>query len=601
MKKSLLALLLALVMCMSLFCTACSSGDEEDDSNILKTEDEITPMTITLYAPTEGTTTQEQVEIVQAAFNDITQAKFNTNVILKLIPEDKYNEVINTNLVALRKERADKAAAEFNGETATEEENTELEAGSYPEATENQMDIFMVQSFESFYELSYGVDGESDLAPIDTQLAETAKLLSSYVYPYLLRSAKYDGETFGVFNNTIFAGEDGGYQYLLLNKELVDKYEYDPELMSDLSSISMFLEEVKKNEPEVVPFLGDIEAPVVYWNDQKSIIGAYVGKDFTSSGTINATSYTPDYLDPANLFNNKSYQEWITLYNTLNRQEIFVDKTEENATAKFAATIINGDVTMSPTYADIYGNYKEDQFGFKYVTIDGVDYYASVYRRPIADNNNVFKAGYVVSASAADPTRCMEIITYLNTDAQLSNLFMYGVKDIHYSINEETGLVHKLTDTYAMDIQNIGNMYLLTPSDDMSAYWQFMSANSWQNAKNTNREAVMSPFLGFYYNPEKPVAAEEGEENAPKLEIEVTFAEAMAEITKLSPAWFERIENYVPTEEMDMQMFIRSLLLEMNDNDYVKAVTSADANYYYTRSPYRTWYQKHYNVTINQG
>ena len=53
-------------------------------------------------------------------------------------------------------------------------------------------------------------------------------------------------------------------------------------------------EEVKKNEPDVVPFLGDMEAPVVYWNDQKSIIGAYVGKDFTSSGTINATSYIPD-------------------------------------------------------------------------------------------------------------------------------------------------------------------------------------------------------------------------------------------------------------------------------------------------------------------
>ena len=601
MKRSLLALLLTLVMCLSLFCTACSSSKDSDengeDSKLLKTESEVTAVTITLYAPTDGSTTQEQVEIVQEAFNEITQAKYNTNVVLKLIPEDEYESVVDSTL------EAQKAQAEAEAELILEENETEepLPEGEYPEVKDNQIDIFMVQTFERFYQLAYGEDGDGYLYPLDEDLAETAKLLDSYVYPYLLRSAKVDGETFGIFNNTIF----GDYEYLLLNKELVDKYKFDPENMKDLLSIAIFLEDVKNNEPDYIPFLGDIEAPVVYWNDTKSIIGAYLGSSLTSSGTVNAVSYKPSHLNPGNLFASTDYQAWITEYNTLNRQEIFVEKTEENADAKFAATIIKGDVTLSPTYAKEYGNYKEDQFGFKYVTIDGVDYYCSVYRRPLADNKNVFAAGYVVSAYAENPTRCMEILTCLNTDAQLANTFMYGKKDVHYTIDEETKLVKKTTDSYSMDIQHIGNMFLITPSEDMmnDPYWSFMCSDNWKNAKNTNREAVMSPFLGFYYDPPKPEPEldENGDEIPLALDIDATFDEVMAKIIEMSPAYFEKAINFVPTAEINMQSFIRSLQVEHSKDPYIKALTSSEAKYYYIIGPYREWYQTHYNTTIDLG
>ena len=516
MKKSLLALLLVLVMCLSLFCVSCSTSTEDGEEN--KQEAEIEPMTITLYAPTKGTTTQEQVELVQTAFNNITESKFNTHVVLKLIPEDEYEATVNDTLDAIHKQieeeesleesrlQAEREAREQGielpkeTEPETENKDDEIESPeiSYPEVTENQMDIFLVNTFETYYNLA--VSG--DLAPIDQELSQNSKLLSSYVYPYLIRAAKVDGSTYGVFNNTVF----GDYEYLLLNKELIDKYDYDPEEMSSIEDIALFLQEVKQNEADVVPFLGELNAPVVYWDDTKSVIGAFVGNAFSSSGKVDATSYLPEALYPGNLFNSTAYRAWMAEYNKLYQADCIVEKTEENKDAKFAATIIKGDVTLSPTYASTYGNYKTDEFGFKYITDEnGVDYYVSVYKRPVADNNNVFNAGYVVSAYTKDVQRCMEILTCLNTDSALSNIFMYGVKDTHYTINEATGLIHKITDKYAMDITTAGNIYLLTPSDDMNEYWQFMSKNGWENAKNTNREAVMSPFLGFYFNPEKPL------------------------------------------------------------------------------------------------
>lgn len=612
MKKSLLALLLALVMCMTLFCVSCASKDEEDP-NVLDDDVEIPAMTLTLYAPTKGTTTQDQIDLVQNAFNNITESKFNTHVVLKLIPEAEYEATIMDNLDKIHKQieeeesleesrlQAEREAREegrelpkeTEPETEESEENDSPEI-TYPDVRENQMDIFLVNSFETYYNLAVA----GDLSPIDQELNESAKLLSAYVYPYLIRAAKVEGSTYGVFNNTVF----GDYDYLLLNKELVDKYDYDPEEMTDVASIALFLKEIKQLEPDYVPFLGELQAPVVYWDDTPSVIGAFVGNAFSASGKVDATSYRPDALYPGNLFNSSAFRAWMTEYNKLFQADCIVPKTEENKDSKFAATVIKGDVTMSPTYADVYGNYKTDEFGFKYITDEnGVDYYVSVYRRPLATNENVFNAGYVVSAYTEDVDRCMEIITCLNTDAALSNIFMYGVKDVHYSIDESTGLVHKTTDTYAMDITTAGNIYLLQASDDMDEYWQFMSKNGWENAKNTNREAIMSPFLGFYFNPEIPA---EDDLTETQVKTDLTFKELYAKAVEQSQPILEEIWNYRDDPAVPDMTFDRKLLATRNaigEDEIFDHLCDYQKGVYYMLSPYNEWYQKHYNVTLGLG
>ncbi len=628
MKRSLLALVLALIMCLSLFCTSCGSGDKEDENLISTEQAEIPPLTLTLYAPTKGTTTQDEIEVVQKAFNNITQSKFNTNVILKLIPEDDYDGVIKDKLAAIQKQKEEEEAAEesrfqaeqealLKGETLPPEEEPETEESSssssdspeisYPAEKENQLDIFLIHSFETYYELAKS----EQLADITESLSTNAKLLGSYVYPYLFRSSKIEGATYGVFNNTVF----GEYQYLLLNKALVDKYEYDPENMKDLSSISLFLTEVKNGEQDTIPFLGEIEAPVVYWDNEESLIGSYCGSALTSSGSVDATSYIPEAVYPTNLLAQSAYVNWLKEYNKLYQAGCIVDETAENKNSKFAAKIITGDVTLSPTYANTYGKYKTDEYGFKYITDEnGVDYYVSVYRRPIADNDNIFGSGYVISSSV-DPNnidRCMEIITALNTDANLSNIFMYGVQDVHYTISEETGMVHKITDKYAMDITTAGNMYLLKQSDDMSDYWKAMSNNGWENAKNTNREAVLSPLTGFYFNPpvpepeeEEPAETPDGEEGenteepaAPKVTTDKTFKEVMEEIKALTPSYLDPLMTFKDTEELNFNRFVKSKQTASMEEELIKYLTDHEYDIYYIRETYNKWFEEHYGVKL---
>lgn len=599
MKKSLLALLIALVLCLAVMLTGCGEKEEESSSGI-KTGEEITPITLTLYSITNDSTTPEQIALVEEAFNNVTQAKYNTNVVLKLYKESEYNDVVKT-LIQKNQELSDTGELVF--------EKQELGVGEYPTVRDNQIDIFLVNNFETYYEMAKN----GNLSPIDEELTNTASLLKSYIYPYNLNAAKVEGEMFGIFNNTIY----GGYQYLLLNKELVDKEMYDPETMLSISTISSFLRDVKTKYTDVIPFLGDIEAPVLNWTGSESLLGAFVGDEMTSTGFIDAKSAKPTAHDITSLLEVPEFISWAKKYNTLYREGCIVEKTDANKNSKFAATIIEGDVTLSPQFADVYGKYKTDETnGFKYTTIDGVDYYVSVYRRPMATNENVFNAGYCVSAYTENLSRCMEIITCLNTDAELSNIFMYGVKDIHYTADEDTGIITKITDTYGMDIKNIGNFYLLKQSTDMDEYWKMMSDNNWQNAKNTNREATVSSQLGFYYTIEELTEADIDELNMEISEYnethpgsekpyyeytELSYQEAL-EIVKTQTALdYRALLTYQPTAEKDFDKFVQELkegydvkLLEDNKTKEAEAFYAlwSETGMYCINKQYKQWHSE---------
>ena len=84
MKKSLLALLIALVLCLAVMLTGC--GDDEGSDSGIKTGEEITPLTITLYSITNDSTTPEQIALVEEAFNNVTQAKRFCTIDKKLSP-----------------------------------------------------------------------------------------------------------------------------------------------------------------------------------------------------------------------------------------------------------------------------------------------------------------------------------------------------------------------------------------------------------------------------------------------------------------------------------------------------------------------------------
>ncbi len=151
--------------------------------------------------------------------------------------------------------------------------------------------------------------------------------------------------------------------------------------------------------------------------------------------------------------------------------------------------------------SDIEG-FKWDQAAYgtegqTYYVEDGRTYYVVVAEYPEATEDELYGNMYAVYANSAYLSRAMKVITYLNTNSELRDLLQYGVKDIHYELNDD-GTVHLLSDnpeygTYRMDIRRTGNCFIATPEESQGA-------DAWKYAKLQNNDSLINPLLGFDFN-----------------------------------------------------------------------------------------------------
>ena len=186
MKRKLLCLVLSAVFVFSgIVMSACSTtagtdttGGEDgekkkNDSTLVRS-----PMTLTLWVPTDENTTAESISQVEAALNKITQAKYSTAIELHAVAYDKYEDQLNARMKSIKEildqtEAEKKArkeaerAARKRGETLAPETTVETEdpnassgatvneyGMTFPSVTSTQLDIFLIKGYDNFKKYS---------------------------------------------------------------------------------------------------------------------------------------------------------------------------------------------------------------------------------------------------------------------------------------------------------------------------------------------------------------------------------------------------------------------------------------------------------------
>jgi len=216
-----------------------------------------------------------------------------------------------------------------------------------------------------------------------------------------------------------------------------------------------------------------------------SILGAMM-KDASkrSRGSIN--------LGFNALFTNSEYHE---LYGTLKDYEYqeYYGEVKEGQSA--AVSFVKGDARIKQMY-------EEDGV---YVGEDGKEYYVVVAEYPEATEEELYGNMFAVYANSNYLPRAMEVITYLNTNKELRNLFQYGIKGQHYELVDELdedgkkiGETARLLSNdqygiYRMDLEKTGNCFIVTPPESMGA-------DAWTYAKMQNNDSLINPLLGFDFN-----------------------------------------------------------------------------------------------------
>jgi len=207
---------------------------------------------------------------------------------------------------------------------------------------------------------------------------------------------------------------------------------------------------------------------------------------FNVFGTVLALNATlGTQVDPQLIKNNLYKNQAIALqiikengYYDATAIEYDAEKDEYIDKKKYASAIIKGDASLEDKYGD--------------------DYYMIVLEYPKASAEELCSNMIGISSSCKNVSRAMQVITYINTNAEFRNILQYGIENDHYvlenKVDAKTGASYKavkrLTTYYSMDINKTGNLFIAHPEEDMDY-------KIWDYGKKQNSNAVYNPMLEF--------------------------------------------------------------------------------------------------------
>ncbi|MBO5845582.1 MAG: hypothetical protein J6Q77_02935 [Clostridia bacterium] len=523
MSKKILCLLLCLVMLMPAVLTGCKAKSNEEAASDINAAASASTMTVSLYLMSEKAVTEEQEKVIEDAVNKITKSKFKTKVDIRYFTASMYYEALESAFKGAEDAKAAKKAAEQalkeaikRGEATTsasteqtEEETILNEYGvselKYPAIADYQVDIFYIGGYEKLMEYN----GKKWLSKLDQELSSSSKLLNDYISPVYLSTMKSAmGGTLALPTNAVF----GEYTYLLLNKKALAYAEYSAEddftslTCSSTQDLLAYINRFHRDEfLPVWSATGELDVlNVAYLGVDAN--GKYNSETFSIFGSDYNPSYTfkgkNQYYGFTNIFNNSSFRSQV---NTLmGYKENGYYGTAADDGKPFAVGYVKGGPEIVDKYSD--------------------EYEVIAVGNPEFSTEDLFGNTFAIGAYTTSVSRSMEILTYLNTNADFRNLILYGIKDgdqadgvtpnyelVEHKIDDGTkdGVVYqtvrRLNENYMMDVHKTGN--------ELIAYFlegQVGEIDILKYQKQQLNDTKAKLVIGFHvnYGKKKTVAAE---------------------------------------------------------------------------------------------
>ena len=448
--------------------------------------------------PAEERDALVQLNEINKAVNKLTKAKYKTQLNLVLVTEDEYYSKLEESYV--------KREAEIKAEQNTKKEDAIGETIlnehgipelKYPKASLNQVDILFLGNFEKYREYA----DKDMLAPLDAHLQDSAVKLSYFINQIYIQAAMYNGVTSAIPNN----GTIGEYTYVCVKDSELKQYGYRHDQFSKYSiyddEFYEFLSVVQEQQAEkgVYPIYTDNPdgkldlSTIHYWNfDVTTLPGNCMLNENAFSifggvyNNINENTSAPtthgDYIGFNNLLANETFMTDFLARKVEYETEGYITTSAED---EAAVCVVTGGWELQAEY---------EAKGYRVLTME----------TPRATTASVFDSMFAISEIAAEETRAMEIITYLNTDSEFRNLLQYGLEGTNYTLNtvirEENGMDverYYVTETennlYKMDVNKTGNVFIAYPATEEGI-------DELEYGKMQNLDAAIYPTLGLFFD-----------------------------------------------------------------------------------------------------
>ena len=297
--------------------------------------------------------------------------------------------------------------------------------------------------------------------------SEQGKKLKETIDERFWEGASIHGKIYGVPNQK----ELGVAPMWVFTKEYVDKYNIPYQDIHTLEDLEPWLKIIKENEPGVVPL--------------------YITKGFSY------TVFFDQLVDPIGVEVNDNS---LTIKNMFETEEM--KKNLETLRRFYQLGYINGDSATA----------QDDKSVKRLVTKgDGQPYAEKIWSKdlgyevvssPIVDtlvtNGSATGSLIAISSNSKNKEKAFEFLNLLNTDPYLRNLLNYGSEGVHYEKVGENSIKILNPDQrrYEIPYFALGNLFITYTLDSEPE-------TKWEDFKEFNDEAKVSPALGFKFDASK--------------------------------------------------------------------------------------------------
>ncbi|MCL6458802.1 MAG: ABC transporter substrate-binding protein [Gorillibacterium sp.] len=318
-----------------------------------------------------------------------------------------------------------------------------------------------------------------DLTPLIDEYASATK---AQMNPLLLSGTQVNGKNYAIPVEKEMASEFG----VVLNKDLVDKYNFDITTVKSLKDLEPMLQTIKDKEPGIIPMWGG--------KNNVSLLPYEVIGNSAVPGAIQMDGTTK----VINQWETPEMQDILKLMKDWNAKGYF---QKDPVTQKDAGPSNKAGTTFAQWQQLTPGKdaVLSQQWGHPMVQIE--------LTQPYTASGDLSGAMTAISRTSKNPERAMMLINLLHTDPQLLNTLIFGVEGKHYvKVNDTTikvpdGMVAGQTG------YSPGNNYMFG-SQFINALWDNEEPQKWEQYKAFNESAKPSKIVGFSYNSE-PVKNEE--------------------------------------------------------------------------------------------
>ncbi|MBW7455321.1 ABC transporter substrate-binding protein [Paenibacillus sepulcri] len=321
--------------------------------------------------------------------------------------------------------------------------------------------------------------------------------------------ADTDGKIYAVPSYQVAATAFG----FVFQKRFTDKYNFDTTQVKSLEDLEPFLETLKKNEPDVIPFafqagnngpqdpaLKDYSGGITYNPDDP-----YKNIDKL------ATPQYKSYLELMHSWYEKGY-----IY-----QDLATVKDWNQLLAKGNVAVIT-DVTFKPG-GDV--SYPSKNGGNEVV----------MQRIAEPQFTGVTATMNAISNTSKNPERALMLLELVNNDKELYKLLSYGIKGKHY---EEVDGVYKPLENsgYAPNIDWVfGNQFNGLVRENQPA-------DVFEQTKKLNEEAAVPPLSGFHFN-DSDLKTESAAVSAVNAEYKVPLETGTVDPAEMLPKYLEALKK----------------------------------------------------------